>query len=93
MNGERKNTKVRNLSFISMFMKMSGVSNFLCFYVLCAGTYVEGEEDMSFWSPKLFGRYANYVWEESGIGSLCLYSQSRRHDIQHTNWKTGGGPK
>jgi hypothetical protein len=24
---------------------------FLCFYVLCAGTYAEGEEDMSFWSP------------------------------------------
>jgi hypothetical protein len=43
-----KNTKVRNLPFISMFMKMSGVANFLCLYVLCAETYAEGEEDMSF---------------------------------------------
>jgi hypothetical protein len=44
----KENTKVRNLLFISMFMKMSGETNFLCFYVLCAGTYADGEEDMSF---------------------------------------------
>jgi hypothetical protein len=56
-----ENTKVRNLPFIFIFMKMSGGTNFLCLYVLCAGIYVEGEEDMSFWSPKLFGRYDNYV--------------------------------
>jgi hypothetical protein len=43
-----ENTKVRNLSFISMFMKMVGETIFLCFYVLCAGTYAEGEEDMPF---------------------------------------------
>jgi hypothetical protein len=55
-----ENTKVRNLPFISMFMKMNGGTNFLCLYVLYAGTYEEGEEDMSFWSPKLFGRYDNY---------------------------------
>jgi hypothetical protein len=56
-----ENTKVRNLSFISMFMKMIGEINFLCFYVLCAGTYAEGEEVMLFWSSKLCGRYDNYV--------------------------------
>jgi hypothetical protein len=56
-----ENTKVTNLPFLSLFMKMSGGTYFLCLYVLWVGTYAEGEEDKSFWSPKLFGRYDNYV--------------------------------
>jgi hypothetical protein len=55
-----KNTKVRNLPFISMFMKMSGETNFFYASMFFVQGHVEGE-DMSFWSPKLCGRYNNYV--------------------------------
>jgi hypothetical protein len=76
-----ENTKIRNLSFISMFMKMSGVSNFLCFYVLCAGTYAEGEKTCHSSPPNCL-EDMTIMYEKSRVSGLsaCIPDQECRAD-------------
>jgi hypothetical protein len=51
------------------------------FYVLCAGTYSEGEEDMSFWSPNCLEDMI-IMYERSRVPGLsaCILSQEGTAD-------------
>jgi hypothetical protein len=49
---------------------------FLCFYVLYAGTYKEGEEDILFWSPNCL-KDMTIMYEKSRVSDLsaCILDQ------------------
>jgi hypothetical protein len=65
-----------------MFIKMSGGTNFLCFYVLCAETYAEGEEGMSFWFPLSYLEDMTTMYEKSWVSGLstCIPGQESTAD-------------